>query len=193
VRKLSGIAAVFFVIGGAAFAQLPGGNVFIGYSFSRINSLAGTKNLNGGEASLEGKILPWVGVVADFSGGYGSYNTGVCAIGVVGQCQFGPTNVIRYTYLFGPRVSIPLRKFTVFRRSIPLGRFTPFAHALFGAAHINDQGNTDTSFASAFGGGLDYKLIRGIAWRFQADYVHTSFFGVSGYNLRASTGIDLRF
>jgi hypothetical protein len=193
VRKLAGITAVFFAICGSAFAQIPSGNVFIGYSFSRINSLAGTKNLNGGEASFEAKFFPWIGIVADFSGGYGSYNTGICAVGRPGQCLFGPTSVRRFTYLFGPRVSVPLRRFTLLHRSVPLNRLTPFAHALFGVAQINDQGNTDTSFASAFGGGLDYKLIRGIAWRAQADYVHTNFFSVSGYDLRLSTGIDFRF
>jgi Outer membrane protein beta-barrel domain len=193
VRKLAGIAAVLFVVGGSAFAQLPSGNVFIGYSYSNINSLAGSKNLNGWEASLEAKFRPWIGVVADFSGGYGSYNTGICAIGIPGQCQFGPTSVHRYTYMFGPRVSIPLRKFTLLRRSIPLGRFTLFAHALGGAAHINDQGSTDTSLAGALGGGFDYKLIRGITWRAQADIVHTEFFDVTGNNLRLSTGFDFRF
>ena len=70
---------------------------------------------------------------------------------------------------------------------------TPFAHALFGAAHVNDGGITDTSFATAIGGGIDYRLIHGIAWRVQGDEVHTRFFGGGQDHFRFSTGIDFRF
>jgi opacity protein-like surface antigen len=82
------------------------------------------------------------------------------------------------------------------RVSVSVGRFTPFAHALFGGAHINDSGaasNSDTSFATAIGGGLDYKFIKGVAWRFQGDALHTHFFGAGQNNLRLSTGLVLRF
>lgn len=165
MRKSAGIGWVILFVAAAASAQVPtSGNIFVGYSFSRTNSFAGnTVSLNGWEGSLEGKFLPWVGIVADFGAGYGS------------------SSVRRYTYLFGPRVSIPI------------GRVTPFAHFLFGAAHVNAQGATDTSFATAVGGGLDYRLIRGLAWRLQLDNVHTNFFSTSKNHIRFSTGIDLRF
>jgi hypothetical protein len=181
VRKIAGILLGITFVAGIAQAQIPtSGNIFVGYSFSRADSGPGgppTTNLNGWEASLEGKFLPWIGIVADFGGGYGD---GALQI----PCAFGcsnSTNLRRYTYLFGPRVSIPIR------------RFTPFAHALFGAAHINDGGLTDTSFATAIGGGLDYKLIKGVAWRVQGDDLHTNLFGTGENHFRFSTGIDFRF
>lgn len=175
------IATVFaiIVIAGVAAAQIPtGGNVFIGYSYSREGAAFGespTVNLNGWEGSLEGKFLPWIGIVADFGAGYGSTDELVPGI--------GPSHieVKKYTYLFGPRVSVPI------------GRFTPFAHFLLGAGHVNDAGITDTSFATAVGGGIDYRLIHGIAWRIQGDEVHTRFFHSTQDHFRFSTGIDFRF
>jgi Outer membrane protein beta-barrel domain len=181
VRKFGVIAILVFSISGAAFAQVPSGNIFVGYSYSRTDSFGGTKNLNGWEGSLEGKFLPWIGIVADFGAGYGKDNSFVAVTCPVQGCPFTSNSLRRNTYLFGPRVSVPI------------GRFTPFAHALFGAAHINDQGVTDTSFATAVGGGVDYKLIKGIAWRVQLDNVHTNFFSTGENHLRFSTGIDFRF
>jgi hypothetical protein len=185
MRTIAGIAVVLFFMNCAAFSQIPSGNVYVGYVLSRTDSFGGTTSLNGWEASLEGKFLPWIGVVADFSTGYGTDNSfsSVACPGLGCPPPLPPTSTAlrRYTYLFGPRLSIPI------------GRFTPFAHALFGAAHINDQEITDTSFATAVGGGLDYKLIKGIAWRFQLDSVHTNFFSTGENHLRFSTGIDLRF
>jgi peptidoglycan-associated lipoprotein len=170
------------VIAGAAYAQIPtSGNVFVGYSFSRSNGVGNTTNLNGWETSLEGKFLPWIGIVADFGGGYGSGGLPVSSISPCPAYCNSSANLRRYTYLFGPRVSVPV------------GRFTPFAHGLFGAAHTNVSGFTDTSFATAIGGGLDYRLIHGVAWRFQADALHTNLYGQSGNYFRFSTGIDFRF
>jgi hypothetical protein len=79
------------------------------------------------------------------------------------------------------------------RLSVPIGRFTPFVNALFGAAHINDQGATDNSWATAIGGGLDYRLIHGLALRVQADSLHTKFFNTGENHFRFATGIDIRF
>jgi hypothetical protein len=179
MRKILGTLLVF-AIAAVAHAQIPSGNIFVGYSYSqtRPNSPVG---LNGWEGSLEGKIIPFIGIVADFSAGYGTNNIIRPVTCPIVGCPGISQRVIRFTYLFGPRVSIPI------------GRFTPFAHALFGAAHINDQGATDTSFANAIGGGLDYKLIKGIAWRVQLDNVHTNFFSTGENHIRFSTGIDLRF
>jgi hypothetical protein len=183
VRKTTGLLLGIFLTAGMTHAQIPtSGNIFLGYSYSRTNSIGGATNLNGWEGSLEGKFLPWVGIVADFSAGYGTDNFAPPAIACpIFGCPFTSTNVRRYTYLIGPRVSVPI------------GRFTPFAHALFGAAHVNDRGETDNSFATAIGGGLDYRLIKGLAWRLQLDNVHTNFFSTGENHLRFSTGIDIRF
>ena len=180
MRRILAIAIAVLFSGMLAHAQIPSGNIFVGYSFSqtRPNTAVG---LNGWEGSLEGKFLPFIGIVADYSAGYGTNNVFAPIACPTFGCRATTSSVRRYTYLLGPRVSVPI------------GRFTPFAHALFGAAHINDQGNTDTSFATAIGGGLDYKLIKGLAVRLQADNVHTKFFSVGENHIRFSTGIDVRF
>ena len=60
-------------------------------------------------------------------------------------------------------------------------KFRPFAEALFGGGRVNVNNGvgSDTSFATAIGGGLDYKIIKPIAWRCQGDYVNTRFFGAT--------------
>ena len=185
MRKILLAGTIAFVaasLAGVASAQVPtSGNVFFGYSFYNTNvSAVDRANTNGWEASLEGKVLPWVGIVADFDGHYGSENFPI-ACPTPGCGEFN-VNISEHNVLFGPRVSMSV------------GRVRPFAEAMFGAGHVNATGvGTDTSFASALGGGFDYKLMRILAWRFQGDYVHTSFFGTGQNNVRLSTGLALRF
>jgi Outer membrane protein beta-barrel domain len=187
--QATAIVVVSFIFSVSANAQVPtSGNVFFGYSYYNTSSLFGSTNrnsLNGWEGSLEGKVVPWVGIVADFSRHYGSQQgvnpAATCAIGVV--CSPLQENTTVQTFLFGPRVSVSI------------GKLRPFAEALFGGAHIssNNGGGSDTSFATALGGGLDYRIIRPVAWRFQGDYVQTRLFGTTQNNVRLSTGIVLRF
>jgi opacity protein-like surface antigen len=181
-----GIAVILFA--GLASAQAPtSGNIFFGYSFENTSSTAlndlnlSRPNLQGWEASLEGKVLPWVGIVADFGGHYGSQS--------FVETTPGPTNVTvtghELEVLFGPRVSIPV------------GRFTPFGEVMAGIAHINTGGtlvsSSNTSLGTAVGGGLDYRIVRPIAVRLEGDYITTRFFSSTQNNLRLSTGIVIRF
>ena len=88
----------------------------------------------------------------------------------------------QHTFLFGPRVAA---------RG---DRVTPFAHALFGGAHISRDfvvtpvtpvppgigpvafDASETAFAMAVGGGVDIKLTDHVALRaIQADYLMTRF------------------
>jgi opacity protein-like surface antigen len=170
-----------------AGAQIPtSGNVFFGYSYYSTDlSSVDRANTNGWEASVEGKLIPWVGIVADFDSHYGSQNFPACPVVPVGDsgCGAFSADVTEHNYLFGPRVSFSV------------GKFRPFAEGLFGAAHVdvNNGIGSDTSFATALGGGLDYKIIKPVAWRLQGDYVETRFFGATQNNVRISTGIVLRF
>ena len=79
----------------------------------------------------------------------------------------------------------------------PWARFTPFAEAFVGVAHIHTGGTlptpSNTSFAYAFGGGLDYKIIRPIALRVEGDYLRTSFFSTDQNNFRLGVGVVVRF
>ena len=181
------VCVVLFFFAGLANAQVPSGNIFFGYSFERTNwsgldSGLGKPNLHGWEASVEGKLLPWVGIVGDVSGHYGSQSfleptpQGPTEINVTGHEQ---------EYLIGPRVSVPV------------GKFTPFAEGMIGIAHIHTGGTlpgpTNTSFAGALGGGIDYRIFKPLAARLQGDYLHTSFFSSTQHNLRLSIGLVLRF
>jgi hypothetical protein len=182
MRKFGFVLFVSVVLAGLATAQVPtSGNVFFGYSFYTTDlSTIDRANTNGWEASVEGKVIPWVGFVADFDGHYGSQNFGTSCFGA--PCSFS-ASVTEHNFLFGPRVSFSV------------GKIRPFAQALFGAGHVdvNNGVGSDTSFATALGGGLDYKLIKLVAWRFQGDYVNTRFFGASQNNFRFSTGIVVHF
>src|ERR1700722_4735356 len=181
------IAFVSLLFVGLASAQVPSGNIFFGYSYESASSTAldlsaNRVNLQGWEASLEGKLLPWVGIVADFSGHYGSEGgtlltpNGPLAANVTGH---------EFDVMFGPRVSVAV------------GKLTPFAEIMGGVGHMNTGGTfsgpSDTSFASAIGGGIDYRVFRPIAVRLEGDYVTTRFFGNTQNNLRLSTGVVFRF
>jgi hypothetical protein len=183
MRRVVIISLTVFLFASLATAQVPtAGNVFFGYSYYNSDlSSTGRANANGWEGSLEGRLLPWIGAVVDFSGHYGSQNFIFCPPGP-GPCGPASVNFNVHNVLLGPRVSVSV------------SRFRPFAEALFGFGHINaNAAGKDTAFATALGGGLDYRLIRPVAWRFQGDYVHTRFFGTRQDNARLSTGIVLRF
>jgi hypothetical protein len=182
MRNLIALAFAAFLFSTSAGAQIPSkGNVYFGYSYYNTNlSSIDRGNLNGWNGSLEGKFLPWVGLVADFSGNYGSQN--FPAVCITAPCPLINSNVSVHNFLFGPRLSVSVSK------------FTPFAHVLIGASHVKTNGfGSDTSFGDAVGGGLDYRLFHIIAWRFQGDYLQTRFFSSTQNNLRLSTGLVLRF
>ena len=185
MRKAVIIVGMFFLSAGLAAAQIPaGGNVYFGYTYYNTNLALSRGNLNGWEASLEGKLFPLLGIVADFTGHYGSQQfpsgAGTCGLGVV--CSPLSENAHIYQALFGPRLSVPV------------GKFRPFGEFEVGVGHVNTNGfGSDTSYATAVGGGVDYKIVRPIAWRFQGDYVRTKFFSRTDNNLRLSTGIVFRF
>jgi hypothetical protein len=167
-------------------AQVPtSGNVFFGYSYASADTNSNDRaSLNGWNGSLEGKVFPWIGVVADFSGHYGSESFLQLGIPCPPNCSASvDTNV--YNVLFGPRVSVAV------------GRIRPFAHALFGVGHISASASgvsaSDTSFATALGGGVDYRLFHAIGWRVQADMLQTRFFDDTQNNFRLSTGLVLHF
>lgn len=188
------------VVAAAAQAQLPSGNVFFGYSYAHATLStpaplpdrggivsSGSGGLNGWNASVEGKFLPFLGIAADFSGHYGSQSaTTVC--GFVSGCV--PTrvnmNATMYHFLVGPRISVSI------------GKARPFAHALFGAGHLSESTGafasvSTTGFAYALGGGLDYRVLGPLRWRAQADFLQDRFFSGTQQTFRFSTGPVLHF
>ncbi|MFZ0734159.1 MAG: hypothetical protein WAM79_17700 [Candidatus Sulfotelmatobacter sp.] len=185
MRRTFFLSLVVFFLGSLAVAQIPtSGNVFAGYSYYNTNvNGANRQSVNGWEGSLEGKFfpIPFLGIVADFSANYGNLSFPVaCPLAI--NCSTTSVNSHVDNFLIGPRASVSV------------GKFRPFAEALIGFGHINTNGfGSDTSVASGVGGGLDYKLISLVAWRFQGDYIHTHLFNLAQNNLRLSTGIVIRF
>jgi opacity protein-like surface antigen len=179
--KVVAIACGLLLCASLASAQVPSGNVFVGYSyFSADQSSSGRANLTGWNGSLEGKVLPFVGIVADISGHYGTENFPAVCVSI--PCSNIDVNIHEHEFLFGPRVSVKV------------GKIRPFAEALFGAGHISTDGaGSDTAFATALGGGIDYSLIPAVAWRLEGDYVQTRYFSTTQNNVRISTGIVLHF
>ena len=187
MRKIALITLALVVLTGLAAAQIPtSGNIFVGYSFENtdwtgLSSALNRPNLNGWEASLEGKVFPHLGIVTDFAGHYGSES-------FTEQTPSGPVQVNitghEWELLFGPRLSIPI------------GRLTPFGEAMFGVAHIHNGDFVDhsnTSFATALGGGVDYRLVRILALRLEVDWVRTRFYDTKQNNFRMSPGLVFRF
>ena len=189
VHKIIAIVLALFLLASAAYAQVPSGNVFVGYSYMSADLISNSRtNLNGWNGSVEGKVLPFIGLVADFSGLYGSapiVPNPACTGIIGGTCSPLSASTHIQTFLFGPRVSVSV------------GKVRPFAHALMGAGHISESASllssSNTSFAYALGGGLDYHLIPLISWRVQGDLVQTRFFSNTQNNVRISTGIVVHF
>ncbi|MFY9607050.1 MAG: outer membrane beta-barrel protein [Blastocatellia bacterium] len=200
-RLLSVTSLVLFASLSAVAQEYPKAEVFGGYSFFRAE---GGTNLNGWNASVNGNLNSWFGLVADFSGHYDSSSSRseLSLPGFPGFPGLPPVLTVFdaetsiHNFLAGPRFS--------YRKN---QRITPFAHVLLGASrrHIESEvtvgvlGRTflsgnNTAFAAALGGGLDVELSKNIALRVvQADYVLTRSFGSNGNNARVSAGIVFRF
>ena len=190
MRKTCAISFLVLAFVSGASAQIPsGGNIFFGYSFAQGSvfsaGIGGGTNMSGWDASAEGKYLPWLGVVADFDWHYGGRDFIVCSGNPPCSAKSIRFNASRHALLFGPRASVSF------------GRYTPFAEFLLGVAHQTNSGGgtstSDTTFSTSIGGGLDYKLVKGLALRGQVDSIHTHFLGSGQNDLRISTGIVFRF
>lgn len=185
-NKLLGLCFICLSAAMAA-AQLPKASIYFGYAHANTDVVPGASTgLNGWDGQLEGSVFPFVSVVVDVGGYYGSKN--LLNLGCVplngGSCNASGS---MYTALIGPRVSFSA------------GKFRPFAHALFGAAHVSSStsaisfSDSDTSFSDAIGGGIDYKFFPFLAWRVQGDYLQTRFYSSTQNNARFTTGLVLRF
>jgi opacity protein-like surface antigen len=168
--------------------------VFGGYSYANANQasfLDRRVNLNGWNTSLGVNFNRTFGIVGDFSGHYGSTGSTIAITCPVNQICGNGFNVSTkiHTFLVGPQASL--------RTS----RATLFAHVLLGAAHTSNTlknvspnfTDSDTGFAAALGGGLDYNFGHKFAWRVQTDYLNTRFFSNSQHDFRLSTGPVFRF
>lgn len=181
MRKLSAIVFVMCLLAAAAMAQVPtSGNVYFGYALNHgsFDPLADDGTLHGWELSGEFKMLPYIGLVGDFGQQFGTRFFFPGAFHMDTRTE---------QYLFGPRVSARV------------GPVRPFVHFLIGGAHVHEENravlfeDSDTSFAYAIGGGIDYRLAGPLNWRLQLESLNTNFFGDWQHNARFSTGIAVHF
>ncbi len=175
----------------ALFAQAANNNLFLGGSYNRATLVTNDKTtLYGWNASLEKKVKPWLSLVGEVNGGYGHHNYTVsgplCPAPVCGGGGTVEVRATEYNFLAGPRISGGA------------GALRPFGHVLFGAGHVigaikGASTSSDTAFAADIGGGADYRLKGPLAWRVQADFLQTQFFGTAQHDGRFSTGLVVRF
>jgi hypothetical protein len=185
LAKRFAIVLALMMMSAAAFAQVPtAGNVFLGYSFNRASTgWSNTGNLNGWDASVEGKIAPFAGIVAEVGTQYGTLP--LQAVHVFGGSGTIDSTTRVESYLFGPRLSVSV------------GKFRPFAQALIGVGHLHESAIEfhygESSFTDAIGGGVDYHLLPKLAWRVQGDVLQTRFHSGLQNDARISTGLVLKF
>ena len=185
MKRLLGLLVLLALSTVPAMAQLDntpkleagGGFLYRSYNLQ----FAPRQNEVGWFATADYNFNSWVGIAADIDEGFRGTNVA--------------TDEYRhYSFLFGPQV-------------YPLGhhRLTPFAHALFGVSHFTfplpiDEGFTDSGFAFALGGGVDWRATRLISIRLgQFDYEQDQNFGCcsSGnptqHNFKLKAGVLLTF
>ena len=167
VRRFICLASLLLLATVFVSAQdYPKAEVFGGYQYTHLE---GGVNANGWNAAVTGNLNHWFGVTGDFSGAYATVD------GV---------SIRNYTYTFGPTVSLRANH-----------GFTPFAHALFGGAHVTgslgDVSASDSGFATLIGGGVDVNASKNISIRAaQFDWVMLHSNGdTSSKNVRLSFGV----
>jgi opacity protein-like surface antigen len=130
---------------------------------------------HGAAGSVSYNMNRWLSAVGEISGCSG---TGPSGFGFA-----GPSTTHKwFTYLAGPRVS--------YRR-----RLTPYAHMLFGGAHVSNDNDSSVirgnAFALTIGVGVDLRLSDRFALRlFQPEYLRTNYGSeVNRADLRIQSGV----
>jgi hypothetical protein len=139
-------------------SQQQRGDVYAGFWYvSNDAGFTGTSvgANNGWKAGLDVNASKWFAVTGEFGMGFG---------------QVTNASSTTYTFLIGPRVSLPLRK---------MARLTPYADALVGGTHASignspDSLKSGSSFTTSLDGGIDYRFLKRISWRAQLGYLYST-------------------
>jgi hypothetical protein len=180
------VLGVFLASGAILSAQevqVPRYEVGLNYSWLHVNSANYDyqRTGNGGSGYFVYNIDKIIGLVADF-GGYANTRSGI--------------DDKALTYLFGPRFSYRHWE-----------KWTPYCQFLFGGAYAwsGPSGNTQNGFATAAGGGLDYRVNKRVSIKpIQVEYVMTQLnsrvlgdstksFGNHQNDVRYSAGVVFKF
>lgn len=171
------------VPGAIAWTQFSAGYVYQGSQPTFGDNSFG---MNGGRADVMLPLNKHIGLVGEFSGVH------------TGSVPLSSNGLTLFTYMAGPRLSIPLRGGRELRRVVP------FAQVLFGGVHATDgmfpsgstMSGTANSFAMSAGGGLQVGVNRRLSVRLvQADYLYTrlpNLFDNYQNSYRIGAGVVLR-
>jgi hypothetical protein len=166
-------------------ANYPRTEIFAAYAYSHADYSTIGHNLNGWGVSVTANATRYLGITADFSGGYGSetYALACPSPGCVPQSS----GVSLYNLMGGPKFSYRT------------GAATIFAHGLAGivSRRAAAPGN-QTQFGMGVGGGADVALHGRLAYRiFQVDYIPAKQSASTGVgwqkDFRVETGIVFAF
>ena len=192
MRKAIVITIMLFGLAAMAVAQeTPKVEIFGGYSLFHFDAqdapvVPGStinQNLHGWNGAVQFNVNKYLGVVADFSGHYGT------PVSVAGT---GDVTGNIHNFLFGPSINIRGKK------------AKGFVHALFGVNRVavNDSpalgvnAFSDSAFGMALGGGADFALTKTFGLRLgQIDYIMSNHDTGLGHqnNFRFSTGLMINF
>jgi opacity protein-like surface antigen len=196
MRKLLFLALFIACSAPAAFAQSDYDkvNVFVGYSHNRVDT---------GLADDDPDIDDIVDEREGFNGVNGSVTGNVTRyVGLKGDYSFH-TKTFSDTAFPGVEVRSNLHNFlggVQFRDNAKETKVKPFAHVLAGAAHATfdvrglatplDFDDSETGFAMAVGGGLDFRVNDRIDIRaVQFDYNPTRLASETQHNFRVGIGV----
>lgn len=178
-------ALAFAFLAGSRFCaaqSLSSSNIFAGYSFVGANLYTGQHaNLNGWNVAAEKKFLPFFGVLADFSGHYGSTDISSRAACPASSSGCVVSSSVSEHYFQGG-----------IRGSYATKWVRPYADLLLGAVRVTEGGPgvavAKNGFEATLGAGVDVRIAKRFAWRIDGGYVRTGSFIAQQNSLRASTG-----
>jgi opacity protein-like surface antigen len=186
VRKISLVACLAMLLAISAAAQTsststgsssskdyPTGEAYLGWTH-----VTGDVGKNGWDISGAYNLGPHFAAEAEAFGAYG--DTTILTI-IAKQHEYG--------FMGGGKVNFDTKN----------EKFTPWVHLLLGVGHtgldtnVPGADNSDTSFAWALGGGIDYNITNNVAARGKADLYHTSYFGEGDTHARWGVGVVYQF
>jgi hypothetical protein len=175
----------FQIFGGYSYMHTPQNltlNPILAQPFSMLGSANGGTHQNGWNISLAINLTKNLALVADTSGHYSDRNIRVdYGTSTSNEVIHEAAESSTHSFLFGPRINFGGNK-----------KINPFGHAMFGFSKMNrdlairaisqsgdsnatihdSQSLSDTSFAFAAGGGIDWRCSKWFSIRLiQADYI----------------------
>jgi PDZ domain-containing protein/outer membrane protein with beta-barrel domain len=185
MKKIFAFMLLCYVPSSLCVAQdLTRGEVYGGYSYTSASTnglIPPRQNYNGWETSFSMDLRRWIAAESDVSSYFQNFD-----LVSTGSTTAVNLNLRGYDFLVGPRVN-----------------FRPvFVHALFGIDRLSATAPslhaTQNKFASAAGGGVEWRFSRSLGLRMSADYLftHHNLFGGSSAlqnNVRASAGLVYSF